>query len=472
MEEKQVKDRKIDEVSFALDGRQYYPLKDHPIRKVFESAATVRSISSQPVVGGEVRSLEITASPIFAQGRVEKVLEVIRDITEREKMEKEILLRDQELKEAQERMVSSERLRALGEMAAGVAHGFNNLLSGILGNIQNILEDTKDPRLRASLKLIEKSTLDGAEIVRRIQEFSRVRRAGTYRELDVNEIVQDTIKITEAKWKNEAESRGIRFNLVTDLKPLPPIYGNGSELREALTNVLLNAFEAMPEGGEIRVSTRQVGSKIELVIEDTGRGMDEETAKKIFDPFFTTKGVKGTGLGLSITYGIITRHDGEIGVESEPGKGTRFTITLPVKEIETKEEKKVEAAQVEPGDVLVIDDEPMILRALETMLRKAGHRVTCCSSGRDGLEQLERHSFDVVITDLGMQEISGWDVTKTIREKGIDAGIIMLTGWGFQLDEEQAKMAGVDLLMSKPFTKAQIVEAVNSLLASRSQETG
>jgi PAS domain S-box-containing protein len=468
--EKSIRGKKIDEIFFEIGDRKVYPLAEHPIEEVFERGESKRAIKAQVIPNGEVRSFEITASPIKTNGEVDKVLEVVRDITERVEMEKAILLRDKELKETQEKMVSSERLRALGEMAAGIAHGFNNILSGILGNIQNLLETAEDPEMRNTLKLIENTTMDGAEIVRRIQEFSRVRKAGTYTEVDINEIIQDTMKITEAKWKNEAASWGIRFDFEMDLGDTPPLFGNPAELREALTNIFLNAFEAMPQGGKIFVSTRTVDSTIEVIIQDTGKGMDEQTVKKVFDPFFTTKGVKGTGLGLSITYGIITRHDGEIKVSSELQKGTRFVITLPVKEIESVREESFHPGPRYSGSVLVIDDEPMILNALDTMLKRAGHEVTCCYEGQSGLKAAMEKDYDIVITDLGMQDVSGWEITKALRNKNSSSKIIMLTGWGFQLDAERTKEAGVDILISKPFTKKQILDAINRLLASARKE--
>jgi signal transduction histidine kinase len=241
----------------------------------------------------------------------------------------------EELKTTQDQLIQSEKLRALGNLASGVAHDFNNILAAILGRTQLLLRKVRDPELLKWLKVIEQLTNVGAETVERIQKFARTHRARSekdFQELNINEIVQEVLDITRPRWKDEAELEGIKIGLETDLGELSKSIGNVSEIKEVLTNMIFNSIEALPEGGKIVIKTRMRGDDILISVSDNGLGMIEEVKKKVFEPFFTTKRDKGNGLGLSVAYGIITRHNGEITVESQPGEGTTFTIKLPAKQ--------------------------------------------------------------------------------------------------------------------------------------------
>lgn len=241
----------------------------------------------------------------------------------------------EELKKTQDQLIQSEKLRALGNLASGVAHDFNNVLAAILGRTQLLLRKVQDPELLKWLKVIEQLTNDGAQTVERMQKFASTHRARSekdFQELDLNEIVQEVIGITRPKWKDEAELKGIKIEIETDLRRLSKPIGNASEIKEVLTNMIFNSIEALPEGGKIIIKTRMRGENVQILVSDNGLGMIEEVKKKVFEPFFTTKRDKSNGLGLSVAYGIVTRHNGEITVESQPGEGTTFTITLPVKQ--------------------------------------------------------------------------------------------------------------------------------------------
>ena len=235
-----------------------------------------------------------------------------------------------ELAAAQDQLVRTEKLRAMGQMASGMAHDFNNVLAAILGRAQLLLARVDDPALRQWLLVIERAAMDGAQTVRRLQEFTRIRRDQPVEPVDLNRIVEETLEATEPSWRQASLRRGIAIEVETALAASRPVVsGDPAELREALTNVILNAVDAMPEGGRLRVATRSVDGSVEVSVADTGTGIAEEVRDRIFDPFFTTKGPKGTGLGLSMTYGILARHDGRITVESEEGAGTTFRITFP-----------------------------------------------------------------------------------------------------------------------------------------------
>jgi signal transduction histidine kinase/ActR/RegA family two-component response regulator/uncharacterized protein YigA (DUF484 family) len=376
----------------------------------------------------------------------------------------------EELKQAQDQIVQAEKLRAMGEMASGVAHDFNNVLAAILGNIQLILhqlDHLRPEEVRERLRIIEQASKDGAETVRRIQEFTGVKRERDFTLLPINEIIEAVISITQPRWKDQAQKKGIQIELIRKLEGVPPILGNSSELREVFTNIIFNAVDAMPEGGQLTISTQpQNDSWVEVRISDTGIGMTEEVKKRIFDPFFTTKGVTNSGLGMSVSYGIIKRHGGEILIESEPGKGTTFILHLPIgfgeKEIEEKVLKPIK--EVRPARILVIDDEDSVRDILFRMLKVKGHQVVVASDGEEGIERFKNETFDLVFTDLGMPKISGWEVGKTIKGMNPKVPIVMITGWGMELNREKMNESGIDLIVSKPFQFDQVVELVSEAI--------
>ena len=374
-----------------------------------------------------------------------------------------------ELKQAQDQIVQAEKLRALGEMASGVAHDFNNVLAVILGNIQLLLyqlERLPMEEIREQLKIIERSSKDGAETVRRIQEFTGVRRDKEFIAIPLNEIVKEVATITQPRWKDQAQAKGIQIQLVTHLEEVPPVFGNASELREVLTNMIFNAVDAMPREGRIVISTLPQTNWVEMRVSDTGTGMTEEVKKRVFDPFFSTKGVTNSGLGMSVSYGIIKRHGGEILIESEPGKGTTFILHLPF--VHAEEEAEVAAPvpekELTSARILVIDDEDSVRDILARMLTAKGHQVVSASGGQEGIEKFKSESFDLVFTDLGMPKVSGWDVGKAVKKMNATVPVAMITGWGMELNKEKMTENGIDLIISKPFNLAQVTELVSEAI--------
>jgi len=376
----------------------------------------------------------------------------------------------EELKQAQDQIVQAEKLRAMGEMASGVAHDFNNVLAAILGNIQLILhqlDHLRPEEVRERLRIIEQSSKDGAETVRRIQEFTGVKRDMEFTLLSLNEIIEAAISITQPRWKDQAQKKGIQIELIKKLEDVPSILGNPSELREVFTNIIFNAVDAMPEGGQLTVSTQpQTDSRVEVRISDTGIGMTEEVKKRVFDPFFTTKGVTNSGLGMSVSYGIIKRHRGEILIESEVGRGTTFILHLPVGFGERDRQEKVlkPIKEVRPARILVIDDEDSVREILSQILKVEGHHVVIASDGEEGIERFKNEPFDLVFTDLGMPKISGWEVGKTIKGMNPKVPIVMITGWGMELNREKMSESGIDLVVSKPFQFDQVIELVSEAM--------
>ncbi|MCK4419979.1 response regulator, partial [Candidatus Aerophobetes bacterium] len=253
-----------------------------------------------------------------------------------------------------------------------------------------------------------------------------------------------------------------------ELGKLPPLLGSRSELMEVLTNLMFNAAEAMPEGGEITVRTEAKENKVLLYFTDTGKGIPKRIRNKIFDPFFTTKGPKASGLGLSICYGIVKRHKGEIKVESRKGKGTTFTINIPIPlEVPQDEEKLKEVQKISSRKILVIDDEEGVRDVLEGIFQHEGHRVTLAETGKEGLEEFKKTDFDLVLTDLGMPEMSGWEVAKEIKKIDPDMPVGLITGWAVPLAKEKMREEGVDFILSKPFDLTKVVREVNAALKSK-----
>jgi CheY-like chemotaxis protein/anti-sigma regulatory factor (Ser/Thr protein kinase) len=327
--------------------------------------------------------------------------------------------------------------------------------------------------LKKGLEIIEKASLDGAETVRRIQEFSRRRADDKYfTNVDINELIEHALEFTKVRWKDEAESKGIKIQIKKEISSPATIIGSASELREVFTNLINNAIDAMPQGGKIRITTFKENSYIGIKIEDTGMGISEAISDRIFDPFFTTKGPQATGLGMSVSYGIITRHKGTISVDSQEGRGTAFTIKIPAKAVkEIKDEKTQELVKKErKNNILIVEDEEDIRILLSEILASDGHTVSTASSGKKGIEVFKKGSFDLILTDLGMPGMSGWEVASTIKKLAPEVIIAVITGWGIQIDKDELKQHGVDIIVNKPFKVDQILKLAQEAIEIQSKK--
>jgi PAS domain S-box-containing protein len=371
--------------------------------------------------------------------------------------------------ESQQRVVQGERLRALGELAGGVAHDFNNTLAIIVGRVEALLAETDDPERVRHLEVILKVASDAGTTVQRIQGFASKRLARPSQSLDLNELVDEVVEMTRSRWKDAAQARGVRYEMAVEHGEIPRIAGEAAELREALTNILFNALDAMPNGGKLSISTRHDRDGVLCLVRDTGTGMPESVRRRVFDPFFTTKGDRGTGLGLSVVYGIVSRHGGDIEVESRLGRGTTFTIRLPVglPAPATESPASRPAVTARPGRVLVVEDEPEVREIIAAVLRSDGHAVVVCEDGDSALVELEIDEFDLVITDLGMPGLSGWDVARAVKERRPGTPVAMVTGWSEQIDPSKVGSGGIDYLVAKPFRREEIRVMVTSALAGR-----
>jgi signal transduction histidine kinase/ActR/RegA family two-component response regulator len=388
-----------------------------------------------------------------------------------------------ELRRTQQAVVQQERLRALGQMASGVAHDINNALSPITAYSELLLSTLPDladaPRER--LKRIRQAAQDVAQIVARMREFyRRDLNSDQLEKVNVNKAIEEVVELTRPRWRDLAQREGISIRVNTELESNPPVLVcNASDLREALTNVVFNAVEALPQGGVITLVTRSVtkpdlpkgGSEqqeIQIEIRDNGIGMDERIRQHCLEPFFSTKlQTGGTGLGLAMVYGMVRRHDGSIVIDSTPNQGTSVRLIFPIREraISSARHQPAQPEPCRPLRILCIDDEPELRQLMHDLLEVYHHKVTVAPGGREGVEIFQsslrgRQPFEVVITDLGMPDMDGHHVARAIKAESPHTPIIMLTGWGTIMKTEGETAPEVDAVLSKP----PRMEELNKLL--------
>jgi CheY-like chemotaxis protein len=338
-----------------------------------------------------------------------------------------------------------------------------------MGRAQLLLTQVEEPRYQRQLRIIETAAQDGARTVRRIQEFTRVRRARPFEPVDVGQLIDEVLEVTRSRWKDDAMARGIAYEMRVSGGPVPPVAGDPSELREVLVNLVFNALDAMPKGGRVTIRLGADDERVRCDVTDTGVGMTDDVRRRVFDPFFTTKAEKGTGLGLSVAYGIIARHGGGIEARGEPGRGSTFTIRLPVARAPAPA-----PAPSAPGPapraarILLIDDEPAVRDVLADVLAAQGHTVSALPDGRAGLARLRDEPFDLVVTDLGMPELSGWEVVRLARLERGGIPVVLVTGWADHIDQEEARAHGVNGVLTKPFEVDAVREVVARALGGAS----
>jgi PAS domain S-box-containing protein len=394
------------------------------------------------------------------------------------------------LRQAQEELVRTEKLRGLGQMAAGIAHDLNNTLATILGQAELLRLRAQQPEVQDGLQTLLTAASDGAAVVRRIQDFARQRGSGPLSACDLRALVPEALKITRPRWREEPRRHGIVIEAVTEVTDLPFIQGNPAEIREALTNLIFNAVDAMPQGGCLRVTGRvrdgqddegpawwpdvpvSQGSPpgasgprwVELAVSDTGVGMTDEVRQRAFDPFFTTKGLHGTGLGLSVVYGIMERHGGRVQVTSTPGRGTTIVLQFRLASPDPEPPAPPAPSAVVPRRrILLVDDDPAVRHTLATLLRVSGQDVIEAESGAAGLRCLETTPVDLVVTDLGMPDVTGWEVARAAKARRPDLPVVLLTGWGDQVEGEAPALVRVDRVLTKPVPRRAMLAVIAEL---------
>jgi signal transduction histidine kinase/ActR/RegA family two-component response regulator len=393
-----------------------------------------------------------------------------------------------ELRETQQAVMQQERLRTLGQMASGIAHDINNAISPVVLYVDALLthETGFSERARKQLEIIQRATGDVAHTVARMGEFYRQREAQLdLTEVNVNELLKQVLDLTRARWSDMAQQRGAVIETKIEcLGENLVVMGIESELREALVNLVFNATDAMPEGGTLTLragSRRQAGNgqavngqsgtgqsgkwaarRVYIEVSDTGAGMDEATRRRCLEPFFTTKGERGSGLGLAMVYGITQRHSVDIEIVSAPGVGSTFRLIFPPGSAAVRSPVAAQIPRLPPHTrILLIDDDPLLLKSLREALVNEGHEVQTANGGKAGIDSFARAQnegapFRVVITDLGMPHVDGRAVAAAIRARAPETAIIMLTGWGQRLVATGDTPEEVDAVLSKPPKMAEL----------------
>ena len=430
------------------------------------STSDKNTISDKPVEvsgitkAGVIIPTELSVSSYKAENEQLALIGIVRDLTERKRID-DILLR-------------SEKLKSMGMITSGIAHEFNNILAIVKGFATQIKKKCgNDEKLEKRVDTIIKATNDGVEIVRRMREYTNLELDNAnFVPTDMRLLIKQSIGFTMPRWQNIANANGIHYKIDTDgfSKELC-IMCNQSELREVLVNIINNALDAMPGGGSLSFHTWAEEKTLFVTISDTGMGMGKTVQRNVFDPFFTTKIGVGTGLGMSTAYGIVVRHGGEIEVESEEGKGSRFTIRLPLSNEIAKPEATFEQEQelkAEGLRMLIVDDEQEICDLLSEYFLEDGHNVKSVNTGDMAIKLLETESFDLVLSDLVMPEVTGYDIIETIGtlEKKPKVGII--TGWEDAYKTEKGETLKADFIVRKPINFSELTRCINNVLSKYS----
>ena len=362
------------------------------------------------------------------------------------------------------------RMETLGRMTMGVAHDLNNLLSGLIGHVELLSEkieatEEASESLHSSLRTIEQTAEDGATLIEKLQRYIRQDTEKHFERLDLPTLIEDCITLTQPYWYNEPRREGIEIKMERNLSDVPDIKGAPTELREVFVNLILNAVQAMPNGGTITFDTFvDDRGRACAQIRDTGVGMTDDVLKNIFEPLFTTKGEQGTGMGLAASYGIVQEHEGEIDVSSTSGEGTEFIVSFPPLQhgasvAETDDSAETHGQSIQ---ILVVDDEDMVRSIADQLLTLNGHDVACAQSGPEALSLLDETAFDIVFTDFGMPEMTGAELAGHIREKHPRLPVILLTGY----TDTEAAVENVDAILSKPFKLAELESLIEEHVVS------
>jgi signal transduction histidine kinase/ActR/RegA family two-component response regulator len=375
-----------------------------------------------------------------------------------------------------------ERLRALGEMASGIAHDLNQSLALITGysdmaRQELSLESPDLLRVREMVEITARAALEGGQALRGLLTFVRSQEMLAEAErLEVKDLLRDAARLTAPRWRDAPQAEGRPIHLSVEAEPDLAVTGSAAALREAITNLIFNAVDALPHGGSIQLIARGQGDRVVIEVRDTGTGIPPDIQAKIFDPFFTTKGERGTGLGLPQVLSIIERHMGSIEVDSDPRNGTSFAISLPPSEQQAKPiartTERVPEAPSRLIRILIVEDEDQLARMASLVLKQRGHVVCVADSGDAALARLEEEApFDLIISDLGLGPgKNGWDVAEVVRHRSPGTRFVLVTGWGAAIDLAEARLRGVDRIIAKPYRIAELRNVADEVAAAGPSE--
>jgi len=378
-----------------------------------------------------------------------------------------------ELRSTQEAIVQKERLSALGMMAGGIAHDFNNALTMVMGYSELLLpylQAHAPAKERGYMHNVMSAAQDATHVVARLREFYRPAEDEIRVAVNINDLIGQIISLTAPKWSHERRAKGVQIEVEKVLGEAGAVLANASELREVFTNLIFNAVDAMPTGGTICISTRAEGDEVVIGVKDDGIGMTDGERERCLEPFFSTKGERGTGLGLSVVYGIVQRHGGSIEIESEKGKGTTFLIRLPVANGDTAE-APVQVTELDHAlRILIVDDQEIICELISEYLRGDGHQTEFATSATVGLQKFHDGIFDLVITDQSMPEMNGEQLAAAIKSQEPGTPVILLTGFGEEMQARGTLPPVIDLVLGKPVSSADLRNAVFTVMAEPAAE--
>jgi signal transduction histidine kinase/ActR/RegA family two-component response regulator len=407
-----------------------------------------------------------------ADGRAQHIVGVARDNTARRE--------GQALRRAQ---AHNERLRALGEMASGIAHDLNQSLALITGYSDMVRQElglaTPDLlRVREMVDITARAALEGGLALRGLLTFVRSQElmAEAHR-LDVQELLRDAARLTAPRWRDAPQAEGHPIHLSVDCPGNLAVSGSAAALREAITNLIFNAVDALPEGGAIHLLARRQDDRVIIEVHDSGSGIPLDVQPRIFDPFFTTKGERGTGLGLPQVLSIVERHTGTVDVQSDAQHGTSFLISLPASDEAAPPDspRPADGAAAPPARsirILIVEDEEQLARMASLVLKQRGHQVSVANSGDAAMAILQDEAaFDLVISDLGLGPgKNGWDLADVVRRNWPAARFVLVTGWGAAIDLAEARARGVDRIIAKPYRIAELRQVADDVAASTATE--
>jgi signal transduction histidine kinase/CheY-like chemotaxis protein len=365
------------------------------------------------------------------------------------------------LQKGQHQTIETERLDAVGDLAAGAAHHLNNLMTVILGSVELALRRPNAIEI-GYLETIRQAALDVTEIVRRLGSFSRRQSQPARLIVDLNALVEEALALTRGRWHDEAQLHGIDIDVQLDAGHTFPVGADEVSLREVLVNLLFNAIDALPEGGHIRVRTWSTEDVAQCEISDDGIGMSPEVRQRAPEPFFTTKGLRRRGLGLSLSYGIIQQHGGTLTIESAEGRGTTVTFTLPTsRSLKAREIEGVACVGTGQMVILLVDDDAGVRATIASLLADDGHTVIEAGSGAEALSCLDKtETFDLLMTDLGMPKMNGWELIRNAKLKRPELPVVLITGWGETPRGQRASDPQPDAILAKPVTEDDLRQTI------------
>jgi len=371
-----------------------------------------------------------------------------------------------ELRHTQRQIICQERLHAFNEMAGGVVHDFNNVLMILMSLADIIAREPIAPGTENHVRTMQAVLREAVQLTTRLHHFCRPRHDDDlFMPADLKKLVEEAVHLAQPKWQTSARVTGGDIRVSTALDPADPFPCNASELREALFHLILNAADSIPQGGLITVALQNVEGGVELSVTDNGIGMSEEVRTRCFDPFFSTKGETGNGLGLAMVHGIVRRHNGNIEVISQPGKGASFRIFLPHKNVKPRPGRPSSLTRSRPLRILFAEDDERLRALIALQIESMGHIVDAAADGTQALQKFHEAPYDVILTDLSMPRLNGIALVEAARQIIAEIPVIMLTGYGAMLLPDNQRPPGVDILLSKPVTRDNLAAAIAQVAA-------